>query len=82
MDIAHLVRMANQIATFFAAMPDRNQAVDDVAGHLRKFWEPRMRRQLLTFLEQHPDGQGAEIHLDPIVLEAVERHRAELAPAT
>lgn len=81
MEITQLVRMANQIAQFFSAMPDRNQAVDDVASHLRRFWEPRMRRKLLAFLEQHPDGQGGTAQLDAMVLEAVERHRAELTPA-
>lgn len=82
MEITQLVRMANQIAQFFSAMPDRNQAVDDVASHLRRFWEPRMRRELLAFLEQYPDGQGSTAQLDAMVLEAVERHRAELTPAT
>jgi FdhD protein len=39
----HLIRMANQIGAFFEAMPDREQAVKDVADHLRRTWDPRMR---------------------------------------
>ena len=43
MDGQKLVKMANQIAAFFAAEPDRKAAVEGVAGHLKRFWEPRMR---------------------------------------
>lgn len=80
MDIAHLVRMANQIGTFFAAMPDRPQAVADIAGHLQKFWEPRMRRALLEFVAEHPDGRSEVAALDAIALEAVQRYGEQLRP--
>ena len=72
-----LVRMANQIGTFFSAMPDREEALSDIAQHIRKFWEPRMRRALLA----HLDAQGAsepDDTLDPMVAEALRRHRREL----
>jgi formate dehydrogenase subunit delta len=42
-----LVRMANQIATFFAH-EGAEKAPLSVADHLQKFWEPRMRAQLLA----------------------------------
>ena len=37
MDIDNLVHMANRIGHFFAAMPDRAEALDGVATHIRKF---------------------------------------------
>jgi hypothetical protein len=40
-----LVRMANQIATFFATQPGEDRA-DRVAQHLRDYWDPRMRAQI------------------------------------
>lgn len=40
-----LVRMANQIATFFATQPGRDQA-ERVAAHLKDFWGPEMRAAL------------------------------------
>lgn len=40
-----LVRMANQIATFFASQPGDDQA-DRVAQHLRDYWDPRMRDRI------------------------------------
>ena len=42
-----LVTMANDISNFFASDPDKDAAVDQVANHLKKFWEPRMRRQIV-----------------------------------
>ena len=40
--------MANRIGEFFQAMPDRQEALLGVATHIRKFWDPRMRRELLA----------------------------------
>jgi formate dehydrogenase subunit delta len=67
----NLTRMGNQIATFFATMPERDEAMRDLATHLRKFWEPRMRR---AFLSKIDGGQVAAMH--PFLLLAVQRHRA------
>ena len=61
-----LIRMANQIGAFFEAMPDREQAVKDIASHLRRTWEPRMRRQLLACL-----GDPQQAKLKPVVRDAV-----------
>lgn len=65
-----LVLMANQIGRFFDAQQD-GKAVANIAEHIRKFWEPRMRRQM----EAHIDagGQG----LIPDVRAAFERLREE-----
>ena len=72
-----LVRMANQIGTFFSAMPDREEAMSDIAQHIRKFWEPRMRRALLAHLDAQAAG-APDDGLNPIVAEAVRTHRSEL----
>ena len=65
MKAAKLIKMANQIGAFFDAMPNREQAVMDVAAHIQKFWDPRMRRQIVAHLAA--GGAG----LDPMVLAAV-----------
>ncbi|AOB29999.1 formate dehydrogenase [Bordetella sp. H567] len=80
MEIANLIRMANRIGDFFDAMPDRPEAVEGVANHIQKFWEPRMRVQLLAFLDRHPDGIDGDVRLSPIVLEAVNGNRERLTP--
>ena len=77
MDVDKLIRMANRIGEFFQAMPDRGEALEGIAQHLRKFWEPRMRRQLLA----HVDSAQPSALL-PIVREALVAHRPLLNPAT
>jgi len=67
----NLTRMGNQIATFFDSMPDRQEATLDLATHLKKFWEPRMRR---AFLQEIDAGHVAAIH--PLLVSAVKLHRA------
>lgn len=76
MHIERLVDMANRIGDFFVAMPDREEALSDTAQHLRRFWEPRMRRALLAHFDAH-GGEG----LKPFVLEAVRRNRDMLDPS-
>jgi formate dehydrogenase subunit delta len=74
MHIDSLVRMANQIGDFFEAMPERGEALEGIAQHLKKFWEPRMRHELLAYLDS---GQTTELHA--MVLEAIQQHRSLLA---
>ena len=58
-----LAYMANQIGRFFAHQkPD--QAVAAIEDHLRKFWDPRMRKQIVAQLDTAA--------LDPMVKKAVE----------
>ncbi|MGH8169735.1 MAG: formate dehydrogenase subunit delta [Steroidobacteraceae bacterium] len=56
MNIDLLIKMANEISAYFASEPDTEQAAKEVAGHLRRYWEPRMRRQIITYYGQR---QGA-----------------------
>ena len=56
MNIDLLVKMANEISAYFASEPDAEQAAKAVAGHLKRYWEPRMRRQIITY---YGDCQGA-----------------------
>ena len=74
MNIDHLVTMANQIGTFFASYPDRDEASAEIASHLKRFWAPRMRQQLYAHIDAE-DGAG----LAPLVLAAIAEHRGERA---
>jgi formate dehydrogenase subunit delta len=58
-----LVRMANQIATFFLSQPEAERAAG-VATHINKFWEPRMRRSFVDHVDAGGEG------LLPLVIEA------------
>lgn len=58
MNPQHLVKMANQIEAFFRNEPDRASAVDAIANHFRRFWDPRMRRELAAFADLDGSGLG------------------------
>ena len=73
MDIHHLVKMANSIGDFFESEADKVKAAKGIADHIRSFWEPRMRRQIFTHLDES-SGEG----LNQLVLAALRRHRTEL----
>jgi len=62
-----LAYMANQIGRFFAHQP-RDKAVAAIADHVQKFWDPRMRREMLAHLNA--------VQLDPLVREAMESLKA------
>ncbi len=51
---AKLIRMGNQIATFFSSQAS-DTGGEDVAEHINKFWEPRMRRQFFALADQSTD---------------------------
>lgn len=68
MNIEHLVKMANQIGAFFEAEPNREDGINGVLGHLKRFWEPRMRREIIA----HVQNDGG-MDLKEIVREAVKR---------
>lgn len=63
--IDKLVRMANQIADFYAAMPER-EATAGAAAHLSLYWTPKMIREIIAFADQGHPG------LNPIAARAVE----------
>jgi formate dehydrogenase subunit delta len=67
MKIDNLIKMANDIGNFFQAESDRELAVNGIADHLRRFWDPRMRREIIDYCQK--DGQ----QLAELVREAVAR---------
>lgn len=72
--VARLIRMANQIGTFFQSKP-HEEGVAGIAEHINKFWEPRMRLHFFGVVDAGGDG------LLPIVLEASKTVRRPSPPA-
>jgi formate dehydrogenase subunit delta len=64
MSLEKLIRMANQIASFFRSYPEE-QACKGIHDHLVAFWTPNMRSMLLSYASQ--DGGK----LDPLVMKAM-----------
>ncbi len=61
-----LVRMANQISSFFRSQPGTDQAAR-LASHLRDYWDPSMRAELKAHLARGGEG------VDPLVRDAAAR---------
>jgi formate dehydrogenase subunit delta len=75
MNIHHLIKMANEIGAFFESEPDHAIAMEGVASHIKRFWDPRMRRELLLWVDEH-GGEG----LKELVIAAIRGNRERLVP--
>lgn len=67
MNIERLVAMANDISHYFAADPDPVAGAASIADHLKRFWEPGMRKQIVAHLEAGGEG------LEPLTRKGVEK---------
>ena len=56
MDIHHLVTMANEIGAFFLSEAGEEGAPKEIASHITKFWDPRMRAQIIAHAQQGGAG--------------------------
>lgn len=56
MKIERLIKMANDISNFFNAESDKEVAAEGVKNHIMRSWDPRMRREIMTYVEQ--DGSA------------------------
>ena len=67
----YLVKMTNEIAAFFAAEAGPEATPREVAGHLRRFWDPRMRAQIIAHLAAGGEGlEPAARHAVTLLAEA------------
>jgi formate dehydrogenase subunit delta len=67
-NIERLTTMVNDIANYFHAEPDHRLAVDGISEHLKKYWEPRMRRQIIAYVNSDDSNE-----LSPLAREGVLR---------
>lgn len=72
MHIDYLVRMANDIGSFFASESDPVAAANSIHSHMKRFWDPRMRSRIVAHLKES-GGDG----LEGPVLAAVQKLAAE-----
>jgi formate dehydrogenase subunit delta len=77
MKIDALIKMANQISDFFEGESGHEQAPAAVAAHLQRYWEPRMRKDIIAHYDLNA-GEG----LDEVALKAVALLAAEKRAAT
>ena len=74
MDVEKLVRMANQIAANFDGGRDESLAVAGVTDHIRRFWSPLMREQIVAYWRSDPSV------LTPRAARAIESIAESTAP--
>jgi formate dehydrogenase subunit delta len=55
LDVQRLLTMANQIGAFFAPYPPERRA-EGIRNHLRTYWDPRMRQDLLDYIAAGGEG--------------------------
>ena len=55
MEIRDTVRMANHIGDFFKSYGE-TEAIEGIAEHINKFWEPRMRNTFFKHLDTGGEG--------------------------
>jgi len=41
MDMQNLIHMANKIGDFFETVPDHEESLLGIVGHIHNFWAPR-----------------------------------------
>lgn len=73
MHIDYLIKMANDIAAFFVT-ESAEAAADSVRNHIKRYWDPRMKAQLVAHFNE-TRGAG----LEGPVLAAVKSLAAEQA---
>jgi formate dehydrogenase subunit delta len=59
MNIDLLIKMANEITSFWEGEVGEEKAPNEVATHLKRYWEPRMRAQMIGYFEER---QGAGLN--------------------
>ena len=71
METKNLIRMANDIGSFFVSYPDEEQAKRDTAGHIQKFWGRDMRKQIKEYVTDTPKKNSK---LNPFVFNAINKY--------
>lgn len=69
-----MIKMLNEISAFFDGEDDKEHAAREVKDHVIKFWEPRMRAQLLEYFEKRKGAGMSELAVKATGLLAEEAH--------
>ena len=79
MNIERLVTMVNDISHYFAADPDHAVGAASIADHLKRFWEPGMRKSIVVHLVAGGDGLEPLAKMGVEKLAELDRKSAEVA---
>jgi formate dehydrogenase subunit delta len=68
MNIDLLIKMANEIGDFFGGTAEPEEAARAVASHLKRFWAPRMRAQMIAYCEQRKGAGLSDLARSAVAL--------------
>jgi len=71
MNIDHMIKMANEISSFWQGEVG-DAAPNEVATHLKRYWEPRMRAQMITYYEERHGAGLSDVALKAVQLLAAQ----------
>ena len=72
MNTEHLIKMVNEISAFFIGEAGNENAPREVAAHIKKYWEKRMRQEIVAHYEKGAAG------LNDVARSAISQVAAEL----
>jgi formate dehydrogenase subunit delta len=81
MNIDLLIKMANEITSFWHGEVGEEAAAQEVATHLKRYWEPRMRAQMITYYEERHGAGLSDVALKAVQILADQATQAK-APTT
>ena len=67
MNIERLASMVNDIAKFFRAEADHRVAIDGISGHIKRYWEPGMRRQIIAYAQSDNHEELSKLARDGVL---------------
>lgn len=57
----YLVKMANDIAAFYSAESSGAEVPKNIAAHITRYWDPRMRKAIIDYNAANGDGMKSEV---------------------
>jgi formate dehydrogenase subunit delta len=79
MNIDHMIKMANEISLFWEGELGEDKAANDVATHLKRYWEPRMRAQMIEYFEERQGAGLSDVARQAVALLASQAKAAAAA---
>jgi formate dehydrogenase subunit delta len=79
MNVHHLVKMINEISAFWEGEAGAANAPKSIATHLQRYWDPRMRRQIVAHYRAGGGGL-CDAAREAVALVAQQFPAAEAAP--
>jgi len=72
MNIDLLIKMANEIGAFFGGTAPAPEAAQAVASHFKRYWEPRMRAQMIAYYRQRQGAGLTDLAKEAVALIAAD----------